>query len=331
MAGLDSLADAPTVARIVMAATGETPNDLRIVGRGVTSIGWRVDTDGGAYCVLVAVPRESYQDASPGTDAQFEARSAVLAALHKRDTRCPRPIATDRSPGIPESLAASRWMVSTWIEGDPASTPLPDVVARDAGEVTAALHALPARGYGLLVDTAEGIRGREDEPGADLTSRWGVELWPYDGRPLMTHPIVQAAPRLALAAGALREQLLGYAGRTARAVCHTDLNPSHFLVRDGRLAGIIAFGDAAVAPPAFDIASFAFFGGWEKTERFLEGYASNSVLRDLRRAEAYQLAVVLALQKVHKHTKLKPDAERLARAVAFLEETLPLATRRSHA
>lgn len=328
MGGLDSLPDAPAIARIVIAATGESPSDLRIVGQGVTAIGWHADTDGGAYCVLVGLPPQ------PGRltgGPQFEARSAVLAALHERDTRCPQPIATDRSDVVPESLARWRWMVTSWVEGEPTSTPLSDALAREAGEVTAALHAVPSEGYGLLVDTADEIRGSEEQPGAAFTSRWGPDLWPYDGRPLTTHPIVRAAPRLALAAGALREQLLGYAQRSERAVCHTDLNASHFLVRDGRLEGVIDFGDAAIVPPAVDIASFAYFEGWEKTERFLEGYTSNRVLRDIRRAEAYQLGVVLGLQKVHKHTELKPDAERLRRAVAFLEETLPLAARRTDA
>jgi hypothetical protein len=57
----------------------------------------------------------------------------------------------------------------------------------------------------------------------------------------------------------------------------------------------------------------------------LEGYTSNSILREIRLAEAHQLAVMLALQKVDKH---RGNEERLAQAVAFLEETLPLAVRR---
>lgn len=331
MGGLDSLPDAPAVARIVIAATGASPSDLRIVGQGVTAIGWRADTDQGAYCVLVAIPPETYQDEYPDAGARFEARSAVLSALRQSEVRCPEPVATNRSPGIPASLGAIPWMVTSWVEGEPAASPVSAGIAREVGEVVRALHALPSEGYGMLQDTVEAIRGREDSPGADFTSRWGVELWPYDGRPLMAHPLVRAAPHLVPAVGELREQLLAYADVPARAVCHTDLNASHFLIRDGRLTGLIDFGDVAIVPPAFDIASFAFYEGWETTEHFLEGYASNRVLRDLRRAEAYHLGVVLALQKVHKHTVRRPDAERLRRAVAFLEATLPLASRRMDA
>jgi len=323
--------DAPTVARIVIAATGESPNALRIVGQGVTAVAWRADADGGSYSVLVALPVETYADQYPEAGPRFEARFAVQTALHARDPRCPEPIATNRGPGIPPSLEGIAWMVSTWAEGDALEGPMPDAVARDLGEAVAQLHRVPSAGYGMLADTAEAIRGAASDPGEGFTSRWGAEAWPYNGLPLSTHPIVQTAPHLVMPAAALREQLLAYADVPARAVCHTDLSRPNYLVEDGRLSAIIDFGDAAIVPPAVDIASFAFYEVWDATERFLEGYASNSVLRDIRRAEAQQLAVVLALQKIQKHAKRRPDTERLQRAITFLEATLPLASRRSDA
>lgn len=329
--GLGALPDAPTVARIVQAATGEAAEDLRIAGQGVTAVGWRVEARGGPYCVLVALPREAYQDAYPDADAQFEARFAVLSALHERDARCPRPIATDRSDGVPEGLGSWRWMVTSWVDGEPATTPIPDGAAREAGEVLAALHTIPSTGYGMLVDTADAIRGRVDEPGGDFTSRWGDEIWPYHGRPLASHSLARVAPHLLVAAAALREPLLAYADVPSRAVCHTDVSGAHLLLRDGHLAGFIDFGDTAIVPPAFDIASFAYYFGWSSTDRLLEGYEPNSVLRDLRRAEAQQVAVALALQKVEKRVRRQPDPVLLRSALDFLEETLPLAARRMDA
>lgn len=59
MPGLGTLVDAPAVARIVHAATGEDPDDMRIAGHGQTSIVWRVDAHGGPYCVIVAIPDEA--------------------------------------------------------------------------------------------------------------------------------------------------------------------------------------------------------------------------------------------------------------------------------
>src|SRR5690606_4937449 len=147
--------------RIVMAATGEAPGDLRLVGQGVTAQGWRAETSDGAVCVLTAVPPQAYAG-QPVDGPQFEARAAVLTALRERDTRCPEPIATNRSPDVPGSLAVWTWQVTSWLDGDPATLPVPDAVARDLGEVTAALHSIPSEGYGLLVDTADAVRGRTD-------------------------------------------------------------------------------------------------------------------------------------------------------------------------
>ncbi len=112
-------------------------------------------------------------------------------------------------------------------------------------------------------------------------------------------------------------------------VCHTDLNGAHVLVDDdGRLASVIDFGDAAIVPPAFDIASFAFFFGWDRVDSLLDGYTTNGVFKDIRRTEAHQLAVVLALQKIEKHTTELPDEAKVASTITFLEQTLPLAVRR---
>jgi len=328
MAGLDTLPDAPTVAQIVIAATGDSPTDLRIVGQGVTAIAWRVDVDrpidGRAYCVLIGLP---------GGAAQIEARAAVLTALRERDPRCPEAIASATTEGIPDRLRRWPWIVTSWMRGAPleAANDMTEDVAREVGGLLATLHSIPVTGHGLLADTSEELRGASDVPGTDFTSRWGQPLWPFDGRPLAAHPLIRVAPHLALQAGALRDQLLAYTTQGARAVCHTDFSPGHIWTEDGQLTGLIDFGDAAVLPPAIDIALFASTYGWAYTEALLQGYAKNSVLRDIRRAEAYQLAVLVALQRIENHTGARPDEARTQRAVAFLEATLPLAIRRGDA
>jgi aminoglycoside phosphotransferase (APT) family kinase protein len=333
MSGLETLPDAAAVAQIVIAATGESPDDLRIVDRGVTAVCWRVEASGGPFAVLVGLPPQPEDAEYPGAAPQLHARAAILAALRERDPRCPVVLATSQSEGIPERLRHWPWMVTDWMRGAPledASAMTPEV-AREVGELLAALHAIPATGHGLLADAAEEVRGASDVPGTDFTSRWGRSLWPFDGRPLAAHPVVQAAPDLVLQIAPLREQLLAYAEQGARAVCHTDLNPRHVWVQDGQLTGLIDFGDAAVLPPAVDVAVFAFSYGWPLTQVMLEGYASNSILREIRLAEAYQLGVLLALQRVEKHSVARPDPERMRRAVAFLRETLPQAVRRTGA
>lgn len=333
MSGLDTLPDAPAVAQMVIAVTGDSPTDLRIVGQGVTAVAWRVEADHGPYCVLVALPPHGPESEWPGAGAQIEARAAVLRALRERDSRTMEVLGTATSEGVPARLRRWSWMVTSWMRGAPlgsADEMTPDV-AREIGEILARLHAIPASGHGLLADTAEEIRGASDVPGAGLTSRWGQDLWPFDGRPLIAHPLARIAPAFVLQVSPLREQLLAYVDQGSRALCHTDFSPGHVWTEGGHLTGLIDFGDAAVLPPAIDVALFASIYGWDLTEALLDGYASNSVLRDIRRAEAYQLGVLIGLQRVEKHVRFRPDEARARRAVAFLEATLPRAVRRMDA
>ena len=330
MAGLGTLADAPAVARIVHAATGEDPDELRIAGQGQTSVGWRVDARGGPYCVLVEIPAEARDERHRDEPTNYAARHAILEDLAAVDAPAPRSIATRATLGGRDPANGRwDWMVTEWGAGAPASDTIPDAAATDLGRFLAALHALPVEGYGRLEDRADVRRGTEDDRHSGLLSRWSPEFWPFDGRALLSHPVVHLAHVLVTTIATLRDGLMRYEEPpTQFAVCHTDLNGSHLFVEDGRLSAVIDFGDAAIAPPAFDIASFAFSFGWESTEALLGGYTTNGVFRDIRRAEAQQLAVVLALQKIEKHTTAFPDEERVARTITFLEQTLPLAVRR---
>lgn len=330
MPGLGTLADAPMVARIVHAATGEDPDDLRIAGQGQTSVGWYVEARGGPYCVLVEIPAEARHERYREEPTSYQARHAVYQALTAAGAKSPGAIATARTiEGRDPTDGRWDWMVTEWAAGEPLTDTIPDAAATDLGRFLAALHGLPVEGYGRLEDRADVLRGMESERHAGLLSRWWPELWPFDGRPLLSHPVVRAAHVLVTTIATLRDGLMRYEGPpTQYALGHGDLNGSHLLVSDGRLSAVIDFGDAAIVPAAFDIASFAFYFGWESAELLLEGYTTNNVFRDIRRAEAQQLAVVLALQKIEKHTVRIPDEERVARTISFLEQTLPLAVRR---
>ena len=330
MPGLGTLADAPAIARIVHAATGEDPHDMRIAGRGQTSIGWRVDAPGGPYCVIVAIPPEARHQRYHDEPTNYAARHAVLTALAKLDAGTARPIATAATIEGPDPTDGRwDWIVTTWTQGTPSTGAVTDTVATELGRFLATLHSIPTQGYGWLQDTATAIRGAEPERHEGILSRWYPGLWPFDGRPLIEHPLIHIAPQLITTTSQLRELLLRFEHeRTEVALCHTDLNPEHILVDGDHLGGVIDFGDAAVVPPAFDIASFAYYFGWQSTEALLEGYTNNNILRDIRRAEAQQLSIALALQKIEKHAVAIPDEARLATAMAFLNETLPIAARR---
>lgn len=330
MPGLTSMPDAATVARIFTAAAGESPDDLRPIGQGVTAAGWRVDARGGPYCVLIGLPREVQAAQGRDEPPQFGARHAILAALEGATSLLPRPIATSADPAQPDPVAGRwAWQVTSLLPGDPATVEgVTPEVARDLGALLARLHRVPVEGYGLLEDTVDAVRGQSADRLAGLLGRYPAGLWPFDGRPLLAHPVARLAPDLLAPLSTLREPLLRYAEPPAAvAVCHTDLNATHLLVQDGRLSGLLDFGDAAILPPAFDVASFAYFLGWPLTDALLEGYANNRILREIRLVEAHQLAVVLALQKVEKSSRAGDDV-RLRHALEVLRATLPLATAR---
>lgn len=284
---------------------------------------WRVEVAGEPLVLLVERP-----DALE--PANLLARATVQSALADRGARCARPVASSCSPGIDDPLRGERpWLITTWTPGAPSVVPMPGDATRDLGALLATLHAIPVEGHGRLEDSLDHIRGSEADREAGIISRWQPEIWPYDGRPLVAHPVARLAPGHLGELAALRDQLMRYAQPPAAgALCHTDLNPAHLYVEGDRLAGLIDFGDAAIVPPALDIASFAFAFGWSQTEVLLQAYEPNSVLRDVRRAEAQQLAVVLALQKIEKHTTRRPDSDRVQHALAVLAQTLPLAIHR---
>jgi aminoglycoside phosphotransferase (APT) family kinase protein len=325
MPGLGTLADAPAVARIVHAATGEDPDDMRIAGRGVTSIGWRIDARSGPYSVRVEIPPAARLAQHRDSPTNYAARHAVLTALaEQRSARSARPVATAATlEGSDPVDGRWDWLVTSWTEGEPTIGSIADSVATDVGRFLAVLHAIPIEGFGLLEDTADAIRGTEPNRQHGMISSCWPALWPFDGRALIQHPLVHIAPRLVTAISTFRDPLLRFEHEhTEVALCHTDLNAEHIVIDGDRLGGVIDFGDAAIVPPAFDIASFACSFGWPSTEALLEGYTSNSVLRDIRRAEAQQLSIALALRKTERHAIHVPDEERLASTILFLETTL---------
>ena len=326
MAGLGTVADAPTVARIFHAATGLDPDDLRIVGRGSTSIGWRVDCGAASYCVLVAIPRGArVTGAEP---ANYAARYAVLSALAAGAEpgtaagQTAPPVAVDREAG---------WLIMAWVPGRPAGEKIESPIARQVGQLLRRLHALPTEGFGLLENSEGAIRGREPSNSAGLLARWWPGLWPFDGRPMIAHPLSGLAPELLSDVASVREPLLHLGGEPrAMALCHADLDGDHLRIDGERLGGVIDYGDAAVVPAAFDIALFASHFGWQSTEELLTGYAESLPEREVRLAEAELAAVALALQLIEKYHAAVPDEKQLGRALAFLRATIPLARGRRH-
>ncbi|MBM4411536.1 MAG: aminoglycoside phosphotransferase family protein [Chloroflexi bacterium] len=331
--GLGLMPDATTVARVAREATGETPGEVRPLGRGMTCVAWAVEAGRREFVVLVEIPPDGRDALHRDTPANLAARHAIHLALHEADPAAPIPESVACSATIDRDPLGGRWswQVLSLVTGEPLDAARHPEAVRDLGRLLARLHTLPVEGQGLLEDRADAIYGRAATPTESILSRWGQQ-WPYDGRALLAHPIARHAPDLVGTLGELREPLLRYAGPWVQAgLCHTDLCGPHALVRDGRLTALMDFGDAAIVPVAFDLASFAYYHaahrGWDALHTLLEGYEPHRVIRDVREAEAYQLLVVLVLQKVRKRTA-SGESALLGEAIDVLRAALPRAMRR---
>ncbi len=317
MAGLDELPDAQTVARIAKLAASVEPRGARPIGDGASTIAWRVETDGEAVIVLVQKPG----DVPP---PRYAAQLALLDRLHPLDQRVPRPFGTSRDEDlagiVPTDLP---WAVVGEIAGERGEPEeLTREGARDLGDLLAKLHAIECEGYGWPEDRRDALRGEAADMTAGLLQRWPAP-WPFDGSAVISHPVTRQAPHLLKSLAKLREPLLGFNDVDLAVPLHGDLSEKKLILVDGRLGGVIDFGDLFIGPPALDIASFAYFHGWERVEPLLEGYTSNGVMRDVRRAEAQMLSVVIALHQLQKQAG---GADRkFGDPIAFLEETLPMA------
>jgi Ser/Thr protein kinase RdoA (MazF antagonist) len=326
------MADAGGVAAILRAC-GLRPGAVAPVTGGVTAAAWRAETDAGPVAVLVERPE--CVEGPRRVRAAFEARHGLLARLHALDARTPRPIATNVDAGERDPLEGTLpWSVATFVDGAPLDSRRDEETsasgARPLGALLRALHGLPAEGHGMLADDRDALHGVAADPAAGLLVRW-PRLWPFDGRPLVEHPIVRTAPHLVGGLAALRAPLLRWAEPgVATVVCHGDLKPEHVRVdADAALAGLIDFGDAMVAARGWDFASFAWHGGWPLLDALLEGYESKRVLREMLCAEAELLAVPLVLGYFDRDVRRRAPAAPAARprTLEFLEATIPLALR----
>ncbi|WP_194398153.1 aminoglycoside phosphotransferase family protein [Microbacterium atlanticum] len=206
-------------------------------------------------------------------------------------------------PGIAERLAASgvrvpaplvagspaagypwAWSVVPWIEGaramdEPVS--LRGAWAETLARTLAALHVEAPPGYPLNPYRGVPLETRSDAVAERLT-------------------VLRAAETLSTASA----QALDAVWRTGVAAApwmrpavwlHGDLHPGNLVVRDGRLSGIIDFGDVTAGDPAYDLAVawLAFDAGGRA--RFRAATGERYDLATWRRAHAWAAAVALML------------------------------------
>ncbi len=321
MAGLDELPDAVSIARLVRDVTGREPSNPRPLGSGVTTIAWRVETAEEPLVVLIEKPHG--EPTNNGIRPRFGAQLAILDALGGPPGLVPQPIAWSGDEPF-EGLARFTlpWAIVTEAVGQPGkSDDLGQGGLADLGRWLARLHDLPGAGLGLIEDRRDRLVAPHGDMGVALLERW-PGLWPFDGTSLIAHPIARLAPALVEPASRFREALLRFGQVTRGVVLHSDLNPLHLFLAEGRLATVIDFSDAFIGPPAADLAVFASHYGWERTSQLLATYAESVVLRETRLAESHLLGVAVGLYRVRKRFLGQQPQERIDRDIAFLGTTI---------
>jgi aminoglycoside phosphotransferase (APT) family kinase protein len=160
-----------------------------------------------------------------------------------------------RRPGVEEALELEIAVLPVLAQWLPVDVPSFEYVARDPLFVGYRL----IRGQPLVDEDAEGVRAFLDALHALDPSRVPVE--PHDWLEAyreqcaeferLVFPVVDSDRREeARRLFAEMEALVGF----TPSLIHADLGPEHLLVRDGRLSGVIDWGDMRMGDPALDYA-----------------------------------------------------------------------------
>jgi len=321
MSGIATLPDAPRIALIAMAAGLASPDDVRPLTHGTSSAAWRVESGRRFYVVRHALP-------AAAVPPRYQAESAIFYALYPLDARAPERIATNIDAELDPFEGRLPWAVDRMLPGAaPGVGDVDATIARDLGVFLGALHTLPSTDAGPVMDEHPGIVGSEVSFEDAALGRW-KDPWPFDGRPLMEHAAAKHAQSVMGALAALRDPLLAIAAVDERAVLHGDLTTNNLLVRDGRLSGVVDFGDAWISSPGWDLASFVHHHGFELLPSLVEGYCADPEVRTHRAREATLLAVVIALHRLSRAAaekdgaRLKWALERLTAATTRAREVI---------
>jgi aminoglycoside phosphotransferase (APT) family kinase protein len=252
--------------RVFAARGGRGP--IEPLAEGMSSSAWIGRIEGVEWVVRVPVPG----DARPDPDYRGEA--ALNAAL--RQVGVP---ATDTQPVEIDGTLCS---IAPRLGGSPVRPDeWNDEFVNDVASALAATHSIPV--------------GRHRLSGA--VERFHLaRLWPLDDTDLHDHPITRRLPGRVGWIESQRDAVATEAHQPA-CVVHSDLHWDHLLrTPDGRLGGLLDFGDAFAGPPAWDFACLRYYHGLDVVQRVAAAYPGGD---DVLRRSA-RLGIAFALYKLDK-------------------------------
>ncbi|MER6065478.1 aminoglycoside phosphotransferase family protein [Streptomyces sp. NPDC001792] len=241
---------------------------LSLGARGWDNQLWRLGDD-----LAVRLPW-----ATRSADELLRKEHAWLPALAPH---LPLPVPVPQRLGEPSARFPRPWIITTWVQGEPADRS-PVTRAGEAADALAAfltaLHrpapaGAPAGRYhaGLLADHAEGFAGQ-------LASVTEMGLVPDPDAVRAVWEDAAAAP--------------GWAGPPLW--LHGDLHPANVLTANGTFCGVIDFGDLCAGDPACDLAAAWLLLPDGAADRFCAAYEPTPDAATLRRARGWAVLKALA-------------------------------------
>ena len=280
------------------ASLGEPIRAATPLARGATCEVWKVETEMQAYALRLFTGRPPR--------CGLEREIALRRRLAKAGAAVAQSVAS--SLELPATASNSAWALDLFIEGETYSRgAVPAEVARDLGATLALLHGLPVEALGPPATPLDGVLARFDDP------------LPVD---LRRHAIANAAPDLTESLAAPLAALRRKVESGTPVLCHSDLHEGQLICRNGRLAALIDFGEAALLDRRWDFASFCYFHGPEILVPALEGYSGETAIRRALAKDARIFSIGIALHHATR-ARLPGKEHRLAVAADYLRRLLP--------
>jgi aminoglycoside phosphotransferase (APT) family kinase protein len=292
--------------RGIASGLGYQVTGLRFLASGANSHVYKLKTNDGDLVLRL----------SGDINANYHVDAAIRRQLLGQPVAEPIASGSFSAANTSNSLA---WSLDRLVRDvHPTAGNVPERACMELGAFLAQLHALPTQGFGLLRNERRILVGRADSPVAGLRTRLSF-LWPYDD--ITAHAGLELLRPWLMSLNRLQDQVkTAFDGPLV--LCHSDLHAQQLVIWRKQLTAVLDFGDAAVGPVAWDMASFAYFHGWQQTDFVLHGYSDNPSLRQQLKQQAQYFVVVLALHHLQRGV-INAQEQRIAGALLALEATIP--------
>ncbi len=195
--------------------------------------------------------------------------------------RLPLPIPAPKRLGRPSMLFPRTWIVTTWIQGEPADRAPASLESEAADTFAAFLAAL----HQPAPSTAPTGRHGRGGPLAAISDSFAHFLNDAIDRQLIANPDqVREIWHDAINAPDWNGPAMWL---------HADLHPANLLTKDGNFCGVVDFEDMCAGDPACDLGSAWLLLPDGAIDRFLKGYSPAPEKATLRRARGWALCKAL--------------------------------------